>query len=131
MENGFLTSAALLEASRKTIKLPSGAQVLIRRVGPMVLIQATGNLPDLASMAAPGKSGGNELATSRAMAPIIEKTLLAGMVEPRLFSDPADGPTPSDFLWPDQLAAFNAILEHSGWSGKAAGEVLPFSGTAG
>lgn len=131
-ENNYLTESALLSESRKAVEISGGRKVLIRRVSPSAFLQATGNIPDLTRLAEGAGAGEKKVdpAVGKTAAAAIEKVLLLGLVQPKLTADPAEGPTPSDFEWPDQLALFNAILEHSNWNKRAAGEVVPFSGTS-
>ena len=127
-QNGFLDAGDLLKESRREMEIGDGRKIQIRRVGPGVLALALGNIPDLASLTSRSSERASENpAQAKTAMQAIEKLLIAGIVQPKLCADPADGPTPSDLLWADQLLIFNAILEHSGYSKGAAEKVVPFS----
>jgi len=124
-DNGYLSAKDLLSGSSKAVETSVG-KVLIRRVGLSDIMQAFGSAPDLAKLADIGD--GKNLAASpqgRIIARGVKAVLLAGLHEPKLFEDANDGPTPSDFPWPDQLMLVNAIVEHSGFNKEAAKEIGP------
>jgi hypothetical protein len=85
-------------------------------------------LPDVTALARadPASRTAEDVAKSELL---IHRIIAASVMEPHLSLDPAEGPTPGDIGYQDQLLLFQAILEHSGFTKKAADEVLPLSET--
>jgi hypothetical protein len=100
------------DAAAKSIEISGGRKVLIRRLSRSRIDRSTRDL----SLAARLVRGGVGVRASwpETAAAAVEKVLLLGLVQPKLVADPAEGPTPSDFEWPDQLTIFSGILSLTG-----------------
>ena len=128
MENGgILTREQLLARSRKIVTLGDGSKVVIRRLSPSDFAQIVGSMVTLSSLMGDGAANRadlNDPGISKAL-DAIGRTLLAAVVEPSLFPDPAQGPTPGDFTFEDQVALFSQVIDHSGYTREAAERVRP------
>jgi hypothetical protein len=131
-EAAILTGAELVKAGRKIVTLQSGQTVEIQRVSLATLAEVRGALPDLTVLvksAEAGTEAGLDLDALAKVQPKIERILIDGLVNPRLYRDAAFGPTPRDLPWLDQITVFGEIMSLCGQTIKAAEEVLPLSGT--
>ena len=134
----LLTGEELLARSRKTVDLPDGRAVEIRRVGKSRLAQIIRGIPDVSALARMSQRDTKEevgaeqtLAAGEALGRMMEGVILAGVLSPKLFANAAAGPTPSDFAPEEQALLFREILALSRFNQEAAEEVLPLSKAAG
>ena len=131
-ENTTSKAEEIRASVRKVVELPSGFCIEIRKIGPVVLAAAQGGIPDLSALATADKGEGATLDPKMAERGIeaIQKIIEAAATEPSFRPGNAEGLAVDDLEWQDQLALFTAIMEHSGWTKAAAGEVLPLSATS-
>jgi hypothetical protein len=131
--DGFLKEADLVKEARLAVDISDGRKVEIRRISRVTLAIAISGIPDLAALATEDGGGrAPNLTPSQAEAALraIDKILIEGVLQPKLHAQFTEGATPSDFSEDDRMTIYHAILDHSGWNKKAAGEVIPFSGTS-
>jgi len=128
--NGFVPADAVKRAGRREVETSVG-KVLMGGLPYALFVQIRGSLLDLQSLV---KERGEEhlessdfLATPEASKALdtIERTLVAAVISPRLYANPADGPTPIDFPIADRLAMFAAAMDLCGFTKGAAEEVRP------
>jgi hypothetical protein len=109
--NGYLTAGDLTARARKEVVLPSGGKVLIRRIGRSDLASIVKGVPDVTALARTvdrdRPTSGEDLAKAGSM---IEGVLLRGVVTPKLYEDPGQGPTPNDFDRDEQDLLFAEIV---------------------
>jgi hypothetical protein len=133
--SGVLSGAEIMARGRREVELPSGGKVVVQRVGAGELAEILGHMPDVSVLARMKDTDKPEDLAKRPESRTVLKAmtgmLLAGVISPKLFEDPAAGPTPRDFSLKEQLLLFSEILEVSGFTKKAGGQVLPLSKTAG
>ena len=132
-DNGFLKEGDLVKEARLAVEISGGRKVEIRRVNRVTIAIAINGIPDISALAADA-AGDRPLKFTPTQAEealrAMDKILIEGVLQPKLHAVSAEGATPSDFAEDDRLTIYHAILDHSGWSKKAAGEVIPFSVTS-
>ena len=110
-KNGYLTAGDLIGRARKEVVLPSGGKVLIRRIGRSDIAGIVKGVPDVTALARfadrDRPKSGDDLSQAGKM---IEGVLLRGVVTPKLYEDPASGPTPNDFDREEQDLLFAEIV---------------------
>ena len=131
---GVLTGAEIMTRGRREVELPSGGKVVVQRVGAGELAEILGHMPDVSILATIKEGPDEEIVKrpeTRSVLKAMNGLLLAGVITPKLYDDPAAGPTPRDFTLDEQLLLFKEILDVSGFNKEAGGKVLPLSRTAG
>jgi|GEM_PF-5580995 len=128
--NGIITPEDLIKKGRREVELPSGVVVLVGKVKRAHLAYYLECLPLITTFAnakkRPAMKSEKEIAQAEAA---VNKVILSGVIKPKLYEDPEEGPTPGDFDYEDQVAVFNSILEQSGFSKEKAEAALPLSKT--
>ena len=127
--NNFLTSEELKDCGRKEVTLSTGKKVLIRKIHRAQLAYFREGLPDVALLADSVRDEIPAAADLERREKMMDLVIIAGVLEPQLFSDPNKGPTPLDFEYEDQLTIFKSIMEFVGHTLEAAEEILPLSET--
>lgn len=128
--NVAVDPARLLARGRREVQTEVGT-VIVRRVPMSVLAKSRGQVLDVQNLLKDRPEGEMDspafLASPQAQAMLdgTARIICAGVLEPKLFLDPKDGPTPLDFSPQDEAAILSAILELSGWTRAAAEEVRP------
>ena len=134
-DNEMLSPADITDAGRKKIKLSSGKHVVIGRLSVALFVDVMGNMPDVAALKRlREKSERQDVMQSgkmTAMMRCIERVVTAGVIIPKLYEDPVNGPTARDFHQNDQQLIFREVIELTGASEKAGAEVIPLSKTSG
>jgi hypothetical protein len=128
-----LTEDAILGARRRRVDTSLGAALVVRALSFRTLVKLLGQLLDVAALgdAAKAAKGPEDLVElikgekANDMLEAIEKVVAAGCVTPKFGDDPAAGPVVADLPIPDQMAAFTAILDLSGYTKKAGAEIRP------
>ena len=127
--NGRLTSAQMLADRRRDVKTSRGI-VTIRKLSLREIFALKGGVIDLAAMATTeaeaerivqDKGKHNQGAVMQAIYGIIG----AGVIDPKLCNDPAQGPTADDFDFPDAMSICHSIMDFSGYSKGAAESLRP------
>lgn len=127
--NGILRAEDLLAEARVRVEISGGRKVLVQRVSRVSIAVAIGGIPDVASLAIEKNEKQSRITPAQADQAVkaIDRILIAGVLEPKLYPDPEKGPTPSDFLEADRMTIYRAIMDHSGWTRAAGEEVAPLS----
>ena len=124
--NGHSTATRMIEGRRKDIETSVG-KVIIRKLSLREIFVLKGGLIDVAAMATTEvdaekmvrRSDGQSAKVMEAIYGMIR----AGVVEPTLSDNPADGPTADDFGFEDQMQLCAEIMAFSGFS-KEVGETV-------
>ena len=128
-DNNFLTPEELKDVGRKIVELSSGKKILIRKIGRAQLAYFREGLPDVALLAGKDNDEIPAAADLERREKMMDLVMIAGVIEPQLYADPKDGPTPLDFEYADQLTIFKSIMQMVGHTTEAAEEILPLSET--
>lgn len=126
--DGRLTSEALMKDRRRDVKTSMG-KVLIRKLSLREVFTIGGSIVDLASMA--GTEAEAEALVKRKDARSIKimeslgNIVRAGVVEPKLRDDAADGATVDDIPFDVQLLLFGEIMAFAGFDKKAGEAIRP------
>lgn len=130
MAKGILTKEALLAARRRTVETSLG-EVQIRALSYAEFVELGAMLFDVSALAGDlkkiksGARSKEDLRKLRPMTEMLEKVIVGCAVNPKFGTDPAEGITPGDLPYIDQLALFNAALQLAGYSKKAGKEIRP------
>ncbi len=127
--NGRLTAAKMLADRRRDVKTSRGI-VTIRKLSLREIFALKGGIIDLASMATTpeeaerivhDKGTRNQGGVMAAIYGIIG----AGVIDPKLCTDAAQGPTADDFDFHDAMSICHEIMDFSGYSKGAAEKLRP------
>jgi hypothetical protein len=129
-ENRILSAADLIAGARRTLKLSIGGSVIVGKVDAGEILAVLEEMPGMSEIDAAARAAGSVSAAAAAMAcpefrarmNCISRIIRMGTIEPRLFEDPREGPTPEDLETEDRNLIYWTILELSGFRKKQAGD---------
>lgn len=132
-DNEMLSATDITERGRKKVRLSTGKHVIVGRLSLAKFVEVMGNMPDVSQLKKLREQSDKQVLTAgrmNHMIKIIEDVVRAGVIEPQLFDDPRNGPTPRDLSQTDQQHIFAEILKITGATESAGGEVIPLSPTS-
>lgn len=134
-DNTYWSESDLMKAGRIEIQISDGKKVLARRISIAELAVFLEHIPDVSALATVDPAKIAEAIQARSSQGKTEKAIngvcRATLLQPKLYDNPEEGPTPFDLPFEDRLTIFNAVLKFSNFGIKEAKEILPFSKTAG